>query len=112
MSAITADLTRIRCGEVKTVELPLFGTVEVRCWREAENTSDLCPRHAVERAVRRARERIETSGVPPINVTFKCPAPTSRWWRCGRTLPCTSHDVPDWQTGREKYGAIWPENRE
>lgn len=30
---------------------------------------------------------------PRLALEYRCPEPTSRWFRCRRPLPCTSHAI-------------------
>lgn len=52
------------------------------------------------------KPRRKTRPARELTVEWRCPAPTSRWFRCRRPLPCTSHAVPHWQAGFNDHARI------
>lgn len=41
-----------------------------------------------------------------LRVEWRCPEQTSRWFRCRRPLPCTSHAIATYEDGFDRTGLI------
>jgi hypothetical protein len=39
-------------------------------------------------------------------VEYRCPEPTSRWFRCRRPLPCTSHAIATPEQAWERHSHV------
>lgn len=50
--------------------------------------------------------RRKTAAAARTRVEYRCPEPTSRWFRCRRPLPCTSHAIATLEDAWSRHGYV------
>jgi hypothetical protein len=105
---MTLKPTPDRCSHTTRISLPgAHEPVEARCWLPADADDHLCAFHALMASLLRDVEAAAASrkaAADTAGLIYLCPAPTSRWFRCKRPLPCTSHGIDTPEQGLILHG--------